>query len=174
MSFPLSEKALILKPEAGSRRPEALSWAFAVVLFGILFFMRPELQALRFGAWALGLFFGFSGAVMTLGNWLERNTSMRLNLQEIALVRPLQTLGMKWDEVDRVDVMTKSNARRVFVQGRGVKFSFRPATRVEIRGKIRDEYGFLESEKIIETILTMAKISEIRHDLVNGYYYAKE
>ncbi|TAK14220.1 MAG: hypothetical protein EPO32_02555 [Anaerolineae bacterium] len=172
--FVIDEKGLELRPIPGSRRPELMSWGLAVLLFGMLAIARPEAQVVIFGAWALGLFFGLSALVMTLGNWLERNTLMILRLNGITLRQPVQSVMLNWQEVDRVEVQQGPNGERVFVRGGERHFSYRPATRVEIRGKIRDQYGFENSEKILKTILTMAKLPNTPSQLANGYSYARD
>ncbi|MBI3160435.1 MAG: hypothetical protein HYZ26_12630 [Chloroflexi bacterium] len=168
------DRPLEFKPIPGSRRPEMHSWAFGLALAGLLAVIRPDGGAALFGAWALGLYFGISAALMSVGNWLERNARLTLSATGLAFRQPLHGVTVGWEAVERLEVRSSPVGRRIFVFGGGKHFSFRAISEVEIRGKIRDRYGFEDSERIMQTMLQMTNLPAKPKEFENGTYYARD
>lgn len=161
-----------LRPIVGSRRPEATAWILALILAAVARIAPPEMQAVWFGVRAFGVYFGASALLMSVGNWLERNTVLALNSNEISLKQPMRTVHLAWKEVQRLEVRRSNQGSRVFVSGAAAQISFRLLAEVKIRDKIRDRYGFEEGEQIVSTIIEQAQLNQPRVETPTGYYYA--
>lgn len=163
-----------LRPVSGSRRPEAMAWAFALVMLAATQIAPEGFRSIVFGTWALAVYFGLSAVVMTAGNWLERHTRLRLDATGVELVQPGRTTRLVWSEIDRVEVRHSAHGSRVFVGGDAARFSFRTLADIKIRDKIRDRYGFEDSDTILETILERSALNRVRKELANGYLYTRD
>lgn len=165
---------LEFKPNPGSRRPEWLSWSLAALLAGLAVWLGTSGGPAVFGAWALCAYFGLSALVMSLGNWVERNTRLTLREAGLTFRRPFQTVEMAWDEIRRIEVRKGPVGGRIFVTGGTDRFSLRLAHQVEIRGRIRDRYGFAESELIVQTMIEKANLKREPMPFDGGTYYGRD
>jgi hypothetical protein len=75
----------------------------------------------------LGLFVLFLvGAVMvSFGNWIDRQTRIRIDADQVEFHSPLRRLAIAWERVESLTAVPTASGWRILVAGNGEFFQFR-------------------------------------------------
>jgi hypothetical protein len=159
-------------PELIPRRGELVAWA--------LFFMvaAPWLGMRLYGVrlpFILPLFGGvllLAALSISLGNWMDRHTSLRIDADGLIFHNGLRDVQLRWDQVKEVRVNPSSWSKKVWVIGEGVRFDFNTLGEVKYRGELKGRTGFMDGEAILRKIVLNSGL-EIVDQLGDVYYYAR-
>ena len=121
----------------------------------------------------LEAFLLFSALSISLGNWMDRQTMIRLGVGGVEFENGLRKSRLKWEEIDRIQVFPSAWGKKVQVIGAGSHFSFRTLGEVNYMGESRGRLGFAEGELILQRILESSHLGDMK-TLNSGYYYARD
>ncbi len=160
------------RPQRIPRRGEITAWALTLVVVATLAFVHAQGQPAPGFAWFLAVFFGFSALSISLGNWMDRNTVLRLREDGVEFHNGLRHVSLTWPQIQKVIVRPARWGQQVAVIGEGAHFEFRTLGEVVMQGKVRGRMGFEEGEAILEHILQATGLTLQRQD-ERGRYYAR-
>ncbi len=120
-------------------------------------------------------FFLFSAASISLSNWMDRHSILRLDIEGIAFKNGLRNVYMRWGQIQSIHVRpVQWGAKKVQVVGEHTHFAFRTLGEVEYKGEIAGRTGFTQGDKILRVILRASGLQLIEDSNTPGYYYARE
>lgn len=157
------------RPELMPRKGEAFAWLTAAGLVAGLLAGTARWGALPFIYWSLAIFVIFSAASISLGNWMDRRSVLRLDAGGIAFENGLRSTRMTWPEVQNVAVVPTRLGRRVQVQSARSHFTFKTLGESALGGQLL-RTGFAEGESILQTILGECGLTEITEKDGVTYY----
>jgi hypothetical protein len=168
------------RPEMISRQGERNAWGLAIVTMVAWLVFRIRIPALGSMALIFGVLLTLSAAMISLSNWVDRQTRLTLNAEGVAFRNGLRNVSLKWDQIEKVQVVTDRFGERVHVFGTtdssstliSTRFNFRTLSPIKMKGQTRGNMGFSDGEEILHQILKSAGLSEIQ-DNEDGHYYAR-
>lgn len=150
-----------------------MAWLTALLSFlgwTALFVMgKPMLSFVPF----MSFFFLFAAASISLGNWVDRNTLLRLEEDGVAFKNGLRNVRLTWAQIREIQVFAASWGRKVRVIGEQAHFDFRTLGELKMSGEVKGRMGFEQGELILRQILFRSSLKEIEHTN-NSYYYARQ
>ena len=159
------------RPELISRRGEWTAWALALAAsLGMWLLNRSGYIPLW--AWIFWVFLLFSGVSISLGNWLDRSTVIRLESDGIHFENRLRHVWLRWSEVERVAVLPSRWGNSVQIIGEKSHFEFKTLGKVQFKGEERGRTGFEQGQLILDTVLQKASLVLVEESN-NAYYYAR-
>lgn len=148
------------RPEMLPRRGEWTAWGLWVVVTLVFWAMR-RLGAIPFWAWILWGFLLFSAVSISLGNWMDRHTVLRLDAEKIEFTNGLRHVELAWDEVLKVSVFPANLGRAVQVEGRNTHFRFKTLGEFTLGGQVRGRTGFSSGEEILREIVRRSGLHRV-------------
>ena len=158
-----------------SRRGETTAWILSGVTFAAVIIWQNFELGFAGLATALWLLFLLISVVISFGNWMDRNTVIRVSSQGIAYKNGLRNVFLNWDDIQSVSVFpVQWEAKRVQVVGDDTHFDFRTLGKIHYNGEIKGETGFADGEQILQEILSCTGLRMIDNYSSNYYYYARK
>jgi hypothetical protein len=162
----------IFRPTPGSRQGERNAWilaGFAIIIELVLFWRSGSIPG-----WMtlLSIFLLLSAILISVSNWMDRKTTLVLDLKGVAFRNGLRNVQLNWDRIERVHVLSDRWGQRVLVSSPDANFNFRTLSEVKLRGKVGGQMGFPEGEAILEEILQSSGLN-LTKDNDQGQYYAR-
>jgi hypothetical protein len=161
------------RPEIFSRRGEVTAWGLAILALVSWFTLRVRGTPAPVLFVILALFLLVAALTVSLSNWSDRHTLLRLEANGVRFENGLRRVFLTWDEIQKVQTFTSNLGDRVRVSGFKTFFSFRMLGEVSMRGQVRGRMGFADGERILRHILRAAGLKRIEQP-GEGYYYARE
>jgi hypothetical protein len=161
------------RPELLSRRGEFTAWALAFLLVVTWFVLQLKSQPVYLILPLMAAFFVFAALGISLSNWMDRRTSIRLDTIGITFKNGLRQTFLGWSEIYRIEVFPSSWGKKVRVFGETGYFEFRTLIEVKYNGEVRGRMGFMEGEIILTKILDESGLQETSHS-GPGSYYARD
>ena len=173
-----SSKVQTYKPELVSRRSEFVAWMSAVLVNGTWIVLLLLGQPLSFWLLILGIPLFLIAFGMSLGNWMERCTILKLDLEGIYFSNGLRNVQLDWEEIQEIRVLPAQWGRKVQVFGEQSYFGFYTLGEVEANGRVLGRTGFVDGERVLEQAIERAELRDIKQIVVGnqqeGYYYSRE
>jgi hypothetical protein len=161
------------RPELLSRRGEGLAWLTTVLSFAawtiLSYTGRTVLSVVPF----MSIFFLLAALSISLGNWVDRRTVLRLDENGVIFNNGLRNASLVWSEIRELQVFGSSWGRKVRVIGDRAHFDFRTLGELTMAGEVKGRMGFRQGEQILHQILVSAGLKEVEH-IRNSYYYARQ
>ena len=136
------------------RRGEFTAWALALLL-GLSLFIVSSSSQLSLFLWVFEGILIFSALSISLGNWMDRRTVLRLSGDEIAYENGLRSVRLRWSEVQNVAVVEGKSGKRVQVQSADSHFTFKTLTVMNMFGQSA-QTGFEAGHEILNIVLHSA------------------
>jgi len=159
------------QPELLPRRGEWIAWLLTLASgVGIWLWGRNE----NIPGW-MGMFSGFlafSAVSISLGNWLDRNTTIWLEQGGIRFENGLRRVQLNWREIREVAVLPTRWGKSVHVIGEKSHFGFKTLGEMRFRGEVRSRTGFTQGQEILDVILCQTGLTLVEESN-NAYYYAR-
>jgi hypothetical protein len=162
-----------LRPALLPRRGEFVAWGSTLLAAAAWIFLRTRGERMHPAFILLAVFLLLSALALSLGNWVDRHSLLRLTAQGIEFENGLRRLSMPWDQVRQVQVFQTHMGKKVRVLGERAQFDFRTLAEIQSMGKVKGRIGFPEGEAILETILVKADLKLVEQSST-AYYYAHE
>lgn len=142
-------------PELQSRQGELNAWGLSVLAIAGVFFLSLR-EVVPGWAWFLAGILTVSAASISLGNWMDRNTSIEITDESITFRNSVRTVEMTWVEMLEVKTLPARWGRIVQVFGNNLYFSFTTYGEMKFRDEVKNKIGFLEGDAILNQIIEKA------------------
>lgn len=159
------------QPVLISRRGEWMAWGFFLVVSIEVLYLRLSLFV-PVWAWVLWALLLFSSISISLGNWVDRRTFLRLEEDRICFENGLQRVKLGWSEVRQVSVLPARWGQLIRVASSRTGFSFKTLGEVSFQGKTIGQTGFAQGQAILDFILRKSGLRLVEESN-NAYYYAR-
>ena len=145
------------------RRGEFIAWALTVVVaLGFYFFSQPGPMPVL--AWFSFIFFAFSAASISLGNWMDRRTFIRMEPDGVLFENGLRKTHLTWEAVREVRTLQTRGGISVQVIGVRAHFTFSTLGEMQFRSQVHARTGFAEGKLILDEIIRAARLTKILQD----------
>jgi hypothetical protein len=158
------------RPVLLSRRGEVTAWILALVAGGSYFlFWRLGTNLSWMAVVFVGIFF-LSAASISLGNWMDRRTMIRIGPRGIEYQNGLRRTDFAWGEVSQVQISPSRFGDQVHVIGERSHFRFRLHAEIRYQGEVRGQMGFPDGEEVLGIILKQSNLRLREGDAPSQYY----
>lgn len=165
-------------PEPISRRGELIAWGSALLLDLVWLILVLSEQPVTFWIPVLALPLTLIAALVSFGNWMERQTVIKIDQESIYFSNGIRRLRLAWDRIKDVRVLPGKWGKKIQVYGEESYFGFYTLGEVEIDGRQLGRTGFSEGDRIFEEILAKANLvpaeDEGDRSGQEGYYYIRK
>jgi hypothetical protein len=120
------------------------------------------------------VFFGLSALVMSVGNWVDRNTVLKIGQNGVSYFNGAREVSLGWRKISRVEVVPTRFGDRIIVSSEEAAFRYQSLGKISMSEKISGQVGFEEGAHILETILKQAGLSVLPRQTDRGYYYSRD
>lgn len=156
-----------------SRRGELIAWVTALLVWAAWWIIRLRNLPLFPALPILAVILLLAALSISLGNWMDRQTVLRLDPDRVVYQNGLRHANLTWDEIRQVQVFPSNWGKKVRVVGQNAHFEFRTLGEVKVQGETKGQMGFSAGEGILRNILEAAHLHQIKHP-GPGYYYARQ
>jgi hypothetical protein len=146
------------KPELLSRRGELTAWALTLAAAVGLYFLAQR-QVVPFWAWFFVGILAFSSVSISLGNWMDRQTFIRLDAGGVAYQNGLRKAQLDWDAIREVRTAPARWGTSVQVIGGQAHFAFSTLGEMKFQGQERGRTGFVEGQAVLDEIILRAGLT---------------
>lgn len=146
------------RPELLSRRGELIAWLSAFFVAIGWFILRLKHYPITPALSVVGIFLLISAVSISLGNWMDRKTLIRLDEHGIHYENGLRRIQMSWPEIREVHVSPVSWGRKVQVIGQKGYFAFRTLGEVRVGGELKGRMGFAQGDQILDQIVANSQL----------------
>jgi len=160
-------------PEQLSRRGEMVSWGLALLTLAAWLVLSINAKPVFLGLKALAILLALIGLLISLGNWMDRQTRLRIDPGGIFFKNGLRSVSMRWEEIQRVEVFPSAWGSKVRVLAEQAHFDFRMLGEVTMQGEVKGRMGFADGELILHHICKQANLKQTQGP-GNSYYYLRE
>lgn len=168
------------RPEMLSRRGELIAWGSTLLVGGAWLSLQLLGQPITRAVPVLAVLLLLAALSISLGNWMDRQTVMRLDDEGISFRNGLRNTRLGWDEITRLRVLPSQWGKKVEVIGEHAHFEFRTLGEVKVQGEVKGRMGFADGEQILRRILDATHLKRMpgadpgRLQQSNSYYYVRE
>ena len=147
------------RPELIPRRGEFLAWITTIMVLGAWFILYRAGQPVLVVVPILGILLLFAALSISLGNWMDRHTLLRLEERGVSFHNGLRHVHLQWEQIQRVNVIPSNWGKKVQVIADHAYFEFRTLGQVEAQGMTLGKVGFEQGDRILERILEQSQLS---------------
>lgn len=159
------------RPELMPRRSELIAWLAGIGMLVGLFLATSRWGAQSFVFWVFAALLLFSAASISLGNWMDRRSVIRMGVDGIAFESGVRSVRLGWPEVQNVAVIPTRLGKRVQVQGAQSHFTFKTMSESTLGGQVI-RTGFADGQEILETVLEESGL-RVKTEKDGMAYYAR-
>jgi hypothetical protein len=146
------------RPELLSRRGEGIAWASTLMVGLGWLVLRLSGQRPPGAVVFLGLILLLAALSISLGNWMDRHTLIRLDTTGIEFTNGLRHVRLPWEEIRQVRVLPSRWGSKVQVFGARAYFHFRTLGEVRVQGELKGRMGFEKGEEILQQIIQNSQL----------------
>jgi len=161
------------RPELLSRRGEFIAWGTSILVFLGWLILSLNGRQVPSAVPFLGIILVLAALAISLGNWMDRKTELRLDAGGVTYENGLRYAALKWKEINEIRVFPSKWGKKVNVLGATAHFSFRTLGEVKVQDEVKGRMGFAEGDKILSVMLEQANLKEIA-GTGPGCYYGRE
>lgn len=158
------------RPKLIPRRGEWIAWGSALTVgatwLALRLIGRPVSWTLPF----LAIILALAALSISLGNWVDRRTVIRLNESGIEFDNRLRHVKFAWPEIRHVYVLPSRWGDKVQVVGERAHFSFRMLGEVWYQGELKGRMGFNEGDEILHEIIASSGLKKSAKQGEGSYY----
>ena len=167
------EAQTIFRPELLSRRGESIAWGTSILVFMGWLILSLNGRQVPFAVPFLGIILVLAALAISLGNWMDRKTELRLDAGGVTYKNGLRCAALKWNEINEIRVFPSKWGKKVHVLGAAAHFNFRTLGEVKVQDEVKGRMGFAEGDKILSVMLEQTNLKEISGP-GPGCYYGRE
>ena len=150
-------------PERLPRRGEITAWALTVSA-ALGFYLISQPASLPLATWFFIVFLALSAASISLGNWMDRRTFIRIEPNGVVFENGLRKAHLTWAAIKEVRTLRAQWGISVQVIGKQAHFAFSTLGEMQFRGKVRARTGFADGKLILDEIIRAAGLTEMLQD----------
>jgi hypothetical protein len=165
------KEARIYTPELQSRRPELVSWGLALAsLVGLLILNLGG--AIFFWAIVFVCFLFFAALSISLGNWVDRKTQIKIADSGITFQNGLRNVELPWFSIRSVTTSPSRWGEKIQVVGEKSHFEFNTLGEVTFQKQLQGRVGFQQGNEIRDEIIQKSGLTSVakKGEL---YYYSR-
>ena len=171
------------RPERISRRGELVAWGAALLVTAAGAILYASGRPVGWVIPVLGAFLAAAGASISLGNWMDRRTRLRLEPGGVIYTNGLRRVRLDWGQIRQVRVLPAPWGKKVQVFGERAPgkpgyFAFTTLGEVKVQGRTLGRVGFSEGDSILQTILEQAGLRLTRSEDIDhrgsSEYYSRD
>lgn len=147
--FDMSLAENIYKPELLPRQGERNAWLFAI-LAGIALGILHLQGIVPLFSWIFALFLVFSALSISLGNWMDRRTVLRISETGLSFENGLRNVHLAWPQINEVRIVPARWGEQIQVIGEQSHFSFNTLGELQFKGDNRTKVGFAGGQEILK------------------------
>ena len=163
----------VFRPELLSRRGEFFAWGTSIIVFLGWLILSLNGRQVPFAVPFLGIILVLAALAISLGNWMDRKTELRLDAGGVTYENGLRYAALKWNEINEIRIFPSKWGNKVHVLGGKAHFNFRTLGEVKVQDEVKGRMGFAEGDKILSIMLEQANLKEIAGP-GPGCYYGRE
>lgn len=165
------------RPDRLSRRGEITAWILAAVVGAAWLALSLRGSQISTAIPLLEAFLLLAALSISLGNWMDRRTLLRVDDSGVAFTNGLRNVSLTWPEVYQVRVQPGGWGKRVQVlgqsgQGKQTYFGFRTSGVVRVQGEEKGRMGFEAGDEILRTIIERSGL-QVAERTVRGELYSR-
>jgi hypothetical protein len=165
----MSDEERVFRPELLPRQGERNAWLFAL-LAGIALAILHLQGVVPVFSWILVIFLFVSALSISLGNWMDRRTILRLSPAQVSFENGLRHVTLTWDKVNEVRIVPARWGEQVQVIGEKAHFSFSTLGELQFQGQNRTKVGFAQGQAILASILKASGLTKKQQNEQYAYY----
>jgi len=167
------ETQTAFRPELLSRRGEFIAWGTSLIVFLGWLIISLNGRQVPFAVPFLGIILVLAALAVSLGNWMDRKTELRVDTDGVNYENGLRYAALKWNEINEIRVFPSKWGKKIHVLGATAHFNFRTLGEVKVQDEVKGRMGFAEGDKILSMMLEQANLKEIAGP-ESGCYYRRE
>jgi hypothetical protein len=164
------EAQTVFRPELLSRRGEFIAWGTSVLVFLGWLILSLNGRHVPFAVPFLWITLFLAALAISLGNWMDRKTELRLDAGGVTYKNGLRYAALKWNEIIEIRVFPSKWGKKVHVLGESAHFNFRTLGEVKVQDEVKGRMGFTEGDKILSIMLEQTNLKEIAGSGPGCYY----
>jgi hypothetical protein len=158
------------RPHLSARSSEITTWTLVALTGAAWWFLsRGDSIAPSFITWMFSIFV-FVALGTSLGNWMDRQTVLRLTSQGVEFSNGLRNVKLKWDAIRAVNVTPSRWGQSAHVVGETGHFQLRLSSEVNLLGRVKEPIGFADSQEILHEVIERSGLMRVEHDQPGSYY----
>ncbi len=142
------------------RKGEYTAWALTIVAALGLYFLSQR-EPLPYWAWFFVALMAFSAVSISLGNWMDRKTFIRLEAGGVVFENGLRKTRLDWVAIKEVRTAPARWGVSVQVLGERAHFAFSTLGVMKFQGEVRGRTGFAEGQHILDEIIRSAGLTSM-------------
>lgn len=150
-------------PELLPRQGELTAWALAF-LCALGIYILSLRAVIPYWAWFLFVFLVFSALSISLGNWVDRNTRIRISEAGIEYQNGLRRVYLEWQNIREVRTVPARWGTAVQVTGDQAHLAFNTLGEMTYKGEVRSRTGFAAGDAILKEVIHSAGLSKTLQD----------
>ena len=154
------------------RRGEIIAWASTILTWLVWMALARETSPLAPIFIGLGIVLLLSALLISLGNWVDQQTEICIDEQNIEYRNGLRRLCLRWDEISEIRVIPGAWGKWVQVFSSQPHFSFRIVGEVRYKGDVKGRMGFEQGEEILRLLVLHSHLHIAEHP-GEGVYYTR-
>ena len=167
----MDQEVRIFKPELQSRRPELVSWGLALAsLIGLLILNMGAV--IFFWAIIFVCFLFFAALSISLGNWMDRKTQIKISESGVGFQNGLRNVDLPWWSVIGLSTRPSRWGEKVQVLGQKSHFEFNTLGEVTFQQQFQGRVGFQQGIEIRDEIIKKSGLSSVAKN-GESYYYSR-
>ena len=155
-----------------------VAWGSALLIDGVWMLLVLAGQPVTLWIPILALPLTLIAVVMSLGNWMERRTTIEISQKGINFSNGFRRVRLQWEEIIDVRVLPGQWGNKVQVFGKNSYFGFHTLGEVKVDGRKLGSTGFSNGDLILEEILDKANMITVQNvddgSREEGYYYIRK
>lgn len=161
------------RPVLTSRVGEGLAWLAALSLGAAAIALRTRGGILPGALPILAITIGLMAASISLSNWMDRQTVLRIDDRGIFFTNGLRRVSLAWNEIDQTSIFSGALGKKVQVVGGVEHFEFRYLSEVEVLGRTQGRLGFPDGVSILAAILRESGLQRNPASQGDTVYYSR-
>jgi len=162
------------KPLLVPRRSEFNAWGLTLILLIVLIFSSLEGRG-KVGGVILLVFLVLSSTTMSIGNWIDRKTYLRIGEQSVIYFNGAREVSLPWKDISRVEIIPGKFGDKIIVSSTEKRFRFQALGKIKMSEKVSGQVGFEQGTQILETILEKSGLATAERKPADSYeYYSRE
>jgi hypothetical protein len=161
------------RPELIPRRGEMIAWTgfLAVGVVWLVLYLTDQRVIFVIPAMFAILF--ISAFLISLGNWIDRRTVIRIGAEGIEFQNGIRKVRLAWEDVNEIYVVPSRWGNRVQVSSPSNTFAFHTLGEVRMHGELKGRMGFEMGEEILRQMVLKSGLQIVDRQ-GEGYYYARQ
>jgi hypothetical protein len=165
----MSDQERTYRPELLPRQGERNAWLFALLASLALGLLHQQGVVPVF-SWIFVIFLLLSAMSISLGNWMDRRTALRLAADGVSFENGLRSVSLSWTQINEVRIHPTRWGEKIQVLGEQSHFSFNTLGELQFNGKNRTKVGFAQGQEILKEILRASGLTKKQKNDQYAYY----